>query len=208
MKEVARFGAEILTKSVLSKPIYELTVSSRTLQQRNKCSVVIFGRSVGNFESVSSLVCQGFLDFMLSDDPIAILARDCMNSIVFPMLDPDSIWVGNSRTDLMGQRVIDSSIIKANPALYQNYRLVMDRIKEVCDDSQSSVIVIELRVNPELIGSRIIGTLYKDSLRMEKHLQLPRLLSRFSNGFYLEKCEFFEPKDNVGSLFDRCLNLR
>lgn len=201
----AHLKVNILTQSVLSKPIYELTVSSKANStfRAGKSFVIIIGHLVGNFESVSSLVCQGLLDFMLSDDPLATLARDQINLIAFPMLDPDSIWVGNSRTDLMGQRTIDASIVDANQSLYQNYRLALARIKEICEADGNSVIIIELRANPDLIGSRVIGSLYSDSMRMEKHLQLPRLLSRFANGFYLEKCRFVEPRDNQSrSLFN------
>lgn len=103
----------------------------------------------------------------------------------------------------MGQRTIDASILDANQSLYQNYRLAIEKIKGICKESCVkciTVIIIELRVNPNLIGSRVIGTLYTDSMRMEKHLQLPRLLSRFSDGFYLEKCSFVAPGDNIGSL--------
>jgi hypothetical protein len=38
-------------------------------------------------------------------------------------------------------------------------------------------------------------------MRMEKHLQLPRLLSRFADGFYLEKCRFVDSNDNIDSFF-------
>jgi hypothetical protein len=189
---VARFEVYVLTQSVLSKPIYELNVLSSSKALHDRSQLIIIGRASGNFESISSLVCQGLLDFMLSDDQIAMVAREHFNLVIFPMLDPDSIWVGNSRTDLMGQRSIDHKIMGANPSLYRNYRLAVQRIEHICNTSRGSVAVIELGVNPELIGSRIIGTFYADSMRMEKHLQLPRLLSRFSDGFYLEKCRFFD----------------
>lgn len=184
-----RFQVDTLATSVLSKPIYQLSVSVSSPIAPDRPKVVIIGRGIGNFESITSYICQGLVDLMLSEDPVAMVARGVFDLVAYPMLDPDSIWVGNSRSDLMGQTRIDSKTVEANPSLYRGIKLVRDNIESKLRLS-NRVVLIELRADASLIGSRLVGNFYEGSLRMERHLHLPRLLARFSEGFYLEKCEF------------------
>lgn len=187
-----------LTSSVLSNPIYELRISSEELRLagHQQLTVIVVGRArAGCFESASSFVCQGLLDFMLSDDAVASVAREHLELIVLPMLEPDSSWVGNSRSDLMGQRAITNQLVEANPRLYENFTLACAQIDKIYAQSKAlgrRLVIIELRVNADLIGSRVVGSRYKDSLRMERHLRLPRLMSRYSEAFYLENCQFVD----------------
>lgn len=200
--EYVGFKINVLAHSTLSKPIYLLSISGQMVHSTNKPKVIIFRQSSGNFDSSSSFVCQAFVDMMLSNHLVAIVARSHIDSIVFPMLDPDSVWAGNSRTDIMGQPCISPKILEANPTLYENFGTAQEIINEVCSKTKNRLILIELKVNPHLIGSRMVGTIYEDSFRMERHLHLPRLLSRFADGFYLEKCEFKCLDHSMNSIFD------
>ena len=48
-------------------------------------------------EAQSSWVMQGFLEFILSDDPLAIKLRDNYIFKIIPMLNPDGVIYGNYR---------------------------------------------------------------------------------------------------------------
>lgn len=182
-------------KSILSKPIYEISITCRDETHNDKLIAIVLGSKSGCFESASLYTCQGLLDFMLSDHTVAPLARQNIELITFPTLDPDALWVGNSRSDLLGQATIDSKIVSLNPKLYEKYKDVERRVRDICAEHKNKVVIIELCVSSNLIGSRILGSRYTDSLRMEQHLHLPRLISRFSDAFYLEQCVFKNQPD-------------
>jgi hypothetical protein len=48
-------------------------------------------------ETPSSYVCQGFIEFIISDHPIARLLRDNIVFYIVPMLNPDGVFLGNQR---------------------------------------------------------------------------------------------------------------
>lgn len=188
--DVACLNVQVLATSVLFKPIYMLQVAQNGPDMQTKPQVIILRPSSGNLESVSSFVCQGYLDFVLSDDPVARATRRQLDSIILPMLDPDSVCAGNSRTDIFGQSTISPKLLETNPNVYATFGCARDKLAAIVDNSLARIIIIELKVNCNLIGSRIVGCHFDDSARMERHIHLARLLSRFADGFYLEKCEF------------------
>lgn len=54
-------------------------------------------------ESVTSFVCQGLLEFLLGSHPIASILRENFVFKVIPMLNPDGVFLGNNRCNLIGQ---------------------------------------------------------------------------------------------------------
>lgn len=64
--------------------------------------IVLLARSHPG-ESVTSFVCQGFLEFLLSSHPIAIILRENFVFKVVPMMNPDGVFLGNNRCNLIGQ---------------------------------------------------------------------------------------------------------
>ncbi|CAH2067308.1 unnamed protein product, partial [Iphiclides podalirius] len=71
---------------------------------KGKCSetkkrvVIIIARSHGG-EPPASYICQGLLDYFVSSAENACALRD---HIVVPMLNPDGVFLGNQRSDLLG----------------------------------------------------------------------------------------------------------
>ncbi len=63
---------------------------------------MIITSRVHSGEVQSSFALEGFLNFLISDDPKAEQIR--LNYIIFvvPMLNPDGVIFGNQRTDLAG----------------------------------------------------------------------------------------------------------
>ena len=48
------------------------------------------------------MVCNGFITFLLSSDQVAVRLRDIFIFKIVPMLNPDGVAVGNSRTNIAG----------------------------------------------------------------------------------------------------------
>lgn len=64
--------------------------------------IVVLARSHPG-ESVTSFVCQGFLEFLLSSHPIAVILRENFVFKIIPMINPDGVFLGNNRCNLIGQ---------------------------------------------------------------------------------------------------------
>ncbi|GIY74150.1 hypothetical protein CDAR_166361 [Caerostris darwini] len=82
--------------------------------------IVFVGARVHPGETPSSYVCQGMINFLLSDNPIAKILRDNITFKFIPMLNPDGVFVGNYRTCILGQdlnRCWQEKSIHAYPTL-------------------------------------------------------------------------------------------
>lgn len=202
VKHLVEFELITLAKTILSKSVYMLQVSNKVNANRRteRPKVIIACRQCGNLDSFVSYVCHGLMDYILTQDNLAEFARDTIDFFIFPMIDPDSICVGNSRTDIMGQAKLERKIILENQNIYSNFIAIERQIENIIKVSNGGtrVVIIELCSNLNLIGSRMTGCHFEDSLRMERHLRLPRLVSAFAREFYLENCKF--PRDPRESL--------
>lgn len=75
-----------------------MTVASPSLLVKGKRKkVVIITARVHPGETPSSYVCQGFIEFIISDHPIARALRDNIVFYIVPMLNPDGVFLGNHR---------------------------------------------------------------------------------------------------------------
>ncbi len=54
-------------------------------------------------ESPSSFVCQGLIDFLVSNHEVARELRERVVFKVLPMMNPDGVFLGNTRGNLLGQ---------------------------------------------------------------------------------------------------------
>lgn len=64
--------------------------------------IIILARSHPG-ESVASFVCQGLLEFILGNHPIAAILRKNFIFKIVPMANPDGVFLGNNRCNLIGQ---------------------------------------------------------------------------------------------------------
>lgn len=200
------FNVEILCTSLLSKNVYKLSIKNcyQISFIDYKPKVIILCRCCGNIDSSAFFVCQGILDFILSDHKIAKVARKYLNLDIYPMLNPDSIYVGNCMSDLMGQTKVPIEAIignEKNQYLYENLYLFYKNLIKELKTSKKRIVILELSVNFNIIGSRILGSYHENNLQMERHLSFPRLLSRFASDFYLEYCEFSKKKSSCSPIY-------
>lgn len=53
----------------------------------------------------STYLFLGMLEFLISTHPIARCMRDNIKFIIIPMMNPDGVFLGNQRTNLIGERI-------------------------------------------------------------------------------------------------------
>lgn len=195
------FDAKILLKTILHKSLYSISIRGVHSDSSRPISIILC-RPCGNIDSATSYVCQGLIDYLLSEQPLSRASRQCMDVLVFPMMDPDSICTGNSRTDIMGQAKVSMKMLESSKGIYANLAAISDILERLCLNSEHRVVIIEMNVNVNLIGSKIIGTHYEDGLRMERHLSFPRLMARFADDFYMENCTFSKKESSSNFMFN------
>ena len=79
----------------------EKTLRTVIKRHRHKQGVVVSSR-VHPGEAQSSWVVQGLINFLLSEDPVAVQLRSQFVFKVVPMLNPDGVVYGNYRCSLLG----------------------------------------------------------------------------------------------------------
>lgn len=93
-------------------------------------------------ESATSFAMQGFLELLLSSHPIALILRQNFVFKVLPMVNPDGVFLGNNRCNLIGQdlnRVWNVATEFSHPTVFAARNL----LKEL-DSSEVSNIIEKL----------------------------------------------------------------
>ncbi|KAI8119598.1 hypothetical protein FF38_00119 [Lucilia cuprina] len=178
-----KFTRTLLTKSLQNRNVDLITidhVSGKTKTNRIDRSfirvIIILCRSHAN-ASPASFMCQGFLEFLLSNHNIAKVLRENFVFKIVPMVNPDGVFLGNNRCNLIGQdmnRVWHVATEFSHPEIYA----IKNMLKEI-DNSDSYQIdfVIDLHAHTSLHGCFIYGNTYEDVYRYERHLVFPRLFA-------------------------------
>lgn len=86
---------ELITVDHVPKPL--------KIDTKNSIRVIVLLARSHPGESVTSFVCQGFLEFLLGSHPIANILRENFVFKVIPMINPDGVFLGNNRCNLIGQ---------------------------------------------------------------------------------------------------------
>lgn len=102
-----KFSRTVIGKSLQSRKLELITIDHvpkpTKLDTKNMIRVIIILARTHPGESVTSFVCQGVLEFLLGSHPIAAVLRDNFVFKVIPMLNPDGVFLGNNRCNLIGQ---------------------------------------------------------------------------------------------------------
>ncbi|CAD7087362.1 unnamed protein product [Hermetia illucens] len=128
-------------------------------------------------ESPSSFVIQGLVEFLLGSHPIANILRENFIFKIVPMVNPDGVFLGNNRCNLIGQdlnRAWHLATEFSHPTLVAIKNLMME-----IDNSDYYQIdfVFDIHAHTSLFGSFIYGNTYDDVYRYERHLVFPRLFA-------------------------------
>lgn len=82
----------------------------------------------------ASFVCQGLMELLISSHPIAVTLRQHVIFKIIPMLNPDGVYLGNYRSNIMGvdlNRCWHATTLWAHPALHaaKDMLLAIDKNK-------------------------------------------------------------------------------
>ena len=107
-KNLPYVSIDTIAHTIQQRPCQMLTITNpRTLEREPyddrppPKTIVILGR-VRASEAPSSFIIQGFIDFLTSDHEIANSLREHLVFKIVPVVNPDGVYLGNTRGNLLG----------------------------------------------------------------------------------------------------------
>ncbi|CAG9566607.1 unnamed protein product [Danaus chrysippus] len=162
--------------------------------------VLILARTHGG-EPPSSIICQGFLDYIIGSSEKALSLRNGIRIEVVPMLNPDGVFLGNQRSDLLGSdlnRCWNRATTFAHPALVA----VNDLIQKINAEKASTLqldFIIDIHADLSHEGVFVRGNSYDDVYRFERHAVLPKFLAMRVEAWKQESCLYNTDSISAGS---------
>ena len=110
-KKLPFISIDTLAHTIQQRPCQMITITNQNNLERTSSSgveypppkvVIILGR-VRASEAPSSFIIQGFIDFLTSDHEIAHSLRRHLVFKIVPVVNPDGVFLGNTRGNLLGQ---------------------------------------------------------------------------------------------------------
>uniref|UniRef100_G1PUX1 Peptidase M14 domain-containing protein n=1 Tax=Myotis lucifugus TaxID=59463 RepID=G1PUX1_MYOLU len=151
--------------------------------------VFITGR-VHPGETPSSFVCQGIIDFLISQHPIARVLREHLVFKIAPMLNPDGVYLGNYRCSLMGfdlnRHWLDPSPW-AHPTLYGVKQLIIQMYN---DPKTSLEFYIDIHAHSTMMNGFMYGNVFEDEERFQRQAIFPKLLCQNAEDFSYSSTSF------------------
>ncbi|KAH9496584.1 Cytosolic carboxypeptidase 6 [Bulinus truncatus] len=186
------FSRELLCLSVQQRRLDLITIASPNLcaKDNDKLKTILITARVHPGETPASFVCQGIIDFLVSNHPIAKVLRDHLVFKIVPMLNPDGVYLGNYRCSLMGfdlNRHWQEPSPWAHPTLYATKNLLMELDRNEKHDMD---FYIDLHAHSTLMNGFMYGNIYDDVERYERQSVFPKLLCGNAEDFSLTNTNF------------------
>lgn len=199
-KKLNSFKREVLTMTVQQRRLELLTVTSATNMAReegvlgstssHRRKIVFLTARVHPGESPASHVMQGFLDFVISEHPIARLLREHVVFKIVPMLNPDGVYLGNYRCSLMGfdlNRHWQDPSPWAHPTLHATKQYLMG----LHSDPNADVdFYFDIHAHSTLSNCFMYGNIYDDEGRAQRQSVFPRLMCARAPDFSIANTAF------------------
>ncbi|KXJ27532.1 Cytosolic carboxypeptidase 6 [Exaiptasia diaphana] len=190
-KDCDFFTRELLCTTVQQRRLDLLTITN---PENNKAKirkrVVFITARIHPGETPSSYVCQGLIDFLMSNHPTAKVLRDYLVFKIVPMLNPDGVVLGNYRCSLMGfdlNRHWHEPSPWAHPTLVATKNLVM----ELDSDSTAHLdFYIDIHAHSTLMNGFMYGNVYEEEERFERQAVFPKLLCANADDFSMSNTSF------------------
>lgn len=126
-----RFVRESLTSSVQGRRLELITIDHvkrpAKVDAKHKTRVIFVLARSHPGASPASFVVQGLLEFLIGNHPIAKILRENFVFKVLPMLNPDGVFLGNNRCNLVGQdlnRTWNVASEYLQPTLFETKKLL------------------------------------------------------------------------------------
>ncbi|CAB3977681.1 Cytosolic carboxypeptidase 6 [Paramuricea clavata] len=184
------FQRKQLCLSVQQRKVDLLTITSKGNGGNQRKRVVFFTARVHPGETPASYVCQGIIDFLVSQHPMAKVLRDYIIFKIIPMLNPDGVVLGNYRSSLMGfdlNRHWNEPTVWAHPSISAAKDVIMalDENRNVDLD-----FFIDIHAHSTLNNSFMYGNIYDNEDRFERQMAFPRLLYGNADDFSMSNTSF------------------
>ncbi|KAK7492935.1 hypothetical protein BaRGS_00015882 [Batillaria attramentaria] len=187
------FTRELLCLTVQQRRLDLLTIThpdNLYPPEGEKQKMVYITARVHPGETPSSFVCQGVIDFLVSNHPIAKILREHLIFKIIPMLNPDGVYLGNYRCSLMGfdlNRHWQEPSPWAHPTLYSTKNMLMELDRS---GKYEVDFYIDLHAHSTLMNGFMYGNIYDDTDRYEKQSIFPKLLGGNAEDFSLGNTNF------------------
>uniref|UniRef100_A0A1B0DQG4 Peptidase M14 domain-containing protein n=1 Tax=Phlebotomus papatasi TaxID=29031 RepID=A0A1B0DQG4_PHLPP len=187
---------ELLTIDHVEKP--------ERIDSKNKLRVIFILARTHSGEAPTSFVIQGLIEFLIGNHPIAQILRSNFIFKILPMVNPDGVFLGNNRCNLIGQdmnRTWHVATEFSHPTLWATKNLFREFDQSDCYQID---FVIDLHAHANLLGSFIYGNTYEDVYRYERHLVFPKILSTNAGDWISENMMFNADDKKAGSVRRYC----
>ncbi|MGH0154866.1 UNVERIFIED_CONTAM: hypothetical protein FKN15_028419 [Acipenser sinensis] len=152
--------------------------------------VVFLTARVHPGESPASFVCQGVIDFLVSQNPVARVLRDHVVFKIVPMLNPDGVYLGNYRCSLMGfdlNRHWQDPSPWAHPTLHAVKQLIVG----MNDDPRVSLeFYIDVHAHSTMMNGFMYGNVFEEEERVHRQAVFPRLVCHNAPDFSFSSTSF------------------
>jgi hypothetical protein len=168
-------------------------------QPGNPIEMVFVTARVHPGETPASFMCQGLIDFLLSDDQDAILLRKSVIFKVVPCLNPDGCYNGNYRCSASGY---DLNRCWQFPKewVHPTVLAVKTMLAEyTANPSYNLHFYIDLHAHSTNKNAFIYGNHHNDEPRMEAQWIFPRLMAMHSEDFSIDNTDFNSDKMKAGT---------
>ncbi|KAK6620228.1 hypothetical protein RUM44_006629 [Polyplax serrata] len=199
-KMVRSFPLDTGRKQMRRIDVITITNPANVESSKKQRIVFILGR-INPGDSPTSFACQGkcILDFLVSNHPIAVRLRSVVTFKIIPMMNPDGVFLGNYRSNLMGfdlNRNWHQLNEWAHPSLYAFDQMVQD-----LDSTKAATVdfILDLHASVSLPGVFVYGNTYDDVYRYERHILFPKLLAQNTEDYIPENTMYNRDALKVGT---------
>lgn len=194
------FSRELLCLTVQQRRLDLITIThpDNLFPEETKRIVFVTAR-VHPGETPSSFVCQGFIDFLISNHPVAKTLREHIVFKIVPMLNPDGVYLGNYRCSLMGfdlNRHWQEPSPWAHPTLYATKNLLLEYDR---DDKLIVDFYIDIHAHSTLMNGFMYGNTYEDMERHDRQSVFPKLLCANAEDFSMNNTNYNKDAVKAGT---------
>ena len=193
--DLRKLSPTLITRSALCKTIGGievplLTVTNSTVAEACKKFIIVTGR-VHPSETVASWKMDGFLRFLCSNETEAELLRERFTFKIVPMLNPDGVVSGNSRTSLTGED-LNRQFSSPDASLYPVNTSILQLVDSLVAKGKNRVLCyVDLHGHSKRKGAFMYGPYFP--LHNENYFKvriIPKLLSELTPIFRFYSCQF------------------
>jgi hypothetical protein len=159
--------------------------------------VFVMARSHSS-DTASSFIVQGLIDFLVSSHTVAKALRKNVIFRIAPVMNPDGVFLGNTRGNLLGQD-LNRHWHDADQNLHPTVFAMREAITNKDDPRHQLDMILDLHSNTSFHGLFVYGNSYDDVYRFERHIVFPKILSQNCFDFNQENTIYNRSTEKEGT---------